>query len=70
MKEKSLNNDDFLEIKKYCKKKKILFFLSPNDKKALYFTEKMDLPLLKIVLVEVQNHSFITFRFTSSDLVG
>ena len=59
MKEKSLNNDDFLEIKKYCKKKKILFFLTPHDEKALSFTEKMDLPLLKIGSGEVQNNSFI-----------
>ena len=40
MREKLLNNDDFLEIQKYCKKKKILFFLTPHDEKALSFADK------------------------------
>ena len=56
LKKCELNNDDFIKIKKYCDKKKIIFFSTPFDVESVYFLEKLKVKLFKVASREKMFH--------------
>jgi len=53
-------NFDFLDkIKKYCKKKKIIFLCTPHTESVLEWVKKMKLPIIKIGSGELGNFEFL-----------
>ena len=56
----ALSFDDFIKLKKYCDKKKILFLSTPDGEKSLSFlVNKIKVPIIKIGSSEVTNHEFL-----------
>ena len=56
----ALSFDDFIKLKKYYNKKKILFLSTPDGEKSLSFLiNKIKVPIIKIGSSEVTNHEFL-----------
>ena len=56
----ALNFYDFIKIKKYCNRKRILFLSTPDGFKSLKFlTQTLKVPAIKIGSSEVTNHEFL-----------
>lgn len=50
-----LNYEDFIKIKKYCEKKKIIFFSTPGDLESLNFLIKIKSPIIKVASADMLN---------------
>jgi len=59
LKKCELTNEEFLELKKYCDKKKIIFFSTPFDISSASFLNKMGVKLFKIASFDVANIKFL-----------
>jgi sialic acid synthase SpsE len=59
LKKCELNNDDFIKIKKYCDKKKIIFFSTPFDVESVYFLEKLKVKLFKVASFDIANYEIL-----------
>ena len=55
LKKLSLTEPDFYKIKKYCKKKKIIFISTPFDIKSAEFLNKLNVPIFKIASSDLDN---------------
>ena len=55
LKKLSLTEPDFYKIKKYCKKKKIIFISTPFDIKSAEFLNKLNLQIFKISSSDLDN---------------
>ena len=56
----ALKFDNFIKIKKYCDRKKVLFLSTPDGKESLRFlTKVIKIPIIKIGSSEVTNHEFL-----------
>lgn len=55
LKKLSLTESDFYKIKKYCKKKKIIFISTPFDIKSAEFLNKLNVPIFKIASSDLDN---------------
>jgi N-acetylneuraminate synthase/N,N'-diacetyllegionaminate synthase len=60
LKKLELNFNDHLQIKEYCKKKKIIFFSTPSDISSLNILKKIKVPCIKISSVDINNINLIT----------
>lgn len=60
MKNRSLGINEYEKVKEYCKKKKIIFFLTAHDEKSFIEVLKLNPPLFKIGSGEVQNLNFVS----------
>ena len=58
LKKLSLTKGDFLKIKKYCKKKKIIFLSTPFDIKSAEFLNQLNIPIFKISSGDLDNFLF------------
>jgi N,N'-diacetyllegionaminate synthase len=59
LKKCELNYDNFLELKNYCDKKKIVFFSTPFDKEAVNFLADIKVKLFKISSFDISNYELI-----------
>ena len=59
LKKCELSNEDFFIIKKYCDKKKIIFFSTPFDIKSIEFLEKINVKLYKVSSFDISNFQLI-----------
>ena len=59
LKKCELNYDNFLELKNYCDKKKIVFFSTPFDIESVKFLNKIKVKLFKISSFDIANKSLI-----------
>ena len=51
----NLSNPDFITIKNYCKKKKIIFMSTPFDEDSAIFLNKINVPAFKISSTDCDN---------------
>lgn len=59
LKKCELKFEDFIKLKKYCKKKKIFFFSTAFDHESLDFLKKINVKLLKIASFDISNNNLI-----------
>ena len=59
LKKCELSNEDFFILKKYCDKKKIIFFSTPFDIKSVDFLEKIKVKLYKVSSFDISNFQLI-----------
>tara|TARA_X000000950_G_scaffold102342_1_gene129258 strand:+ start:5756 stop:6760 length:1005 start_codon:yes stop_codon:yes gene_type:complete len=59
IKKLELSENKLIKIKKYCLKKKIIFFLSPFDKWGLDFIKNNNINLIKIPSGEINNYPYL-----------
>ena len=59
LKKCELNYDSFFKIKKYCDKKKIIFFSTPFDVEAVNFLADINVKLFKISSFDTSNYELI-----------
>ncbi len=59
LKKCELSNNSFIKIKKYCDKKKILFFSTPFDKDSVIFLNKINVKLFKIASFNISDYELI-----------
>ena len=59
LKKCELNFNDFIKIKKYADKKKIIFFSTPFDKDSVKFLNKIKVKLFKISSFDIANYDLI-----------
>ena len=55
----SLTYDDFIKIKKYCKKKKIEFLSTPFDLNSIDFLKSLNMKYFKIPSGEITNLPYL-----------
>ena len=61
LKKCELSNEEFYKIKKYCDKKKIIFFSTPFDLESVDFLEKIKVNLYKISSFDISNTKLINY---------
>ena len=61
LKKCELSNEAFYKIKKYCDKKKIIFFSTPFDLESVDFLEKIKVNLYKISSFDISNAKLINY---------
>ncbi len=54
-----LSYDDFIKIKKYCDKKKIIFFSTPFDVDSVYFLKRIGVKLIKVASFDISNFEIL-----------
>ena len=59
LKKCELTNEDFFTLKKYCDKKKFLFFSTPFDESSVDFLNKIKVKLFKIASFDISNYKLI-----------
>ena len=59
LKKCELKLKDFKIINDYCKKKKIIFFSTPFDTKAVEFLNNLNVPFFKIASFDIENYNLI-----------
>ncbi len=59
LKKCELTNEDFYKLKKYCDKKKIVFFSTPFDCESVVFLNKINVKLYKISSFDILNIDLI-----------
>jgi len=59
LKKCELSFNEFYKIKKYCDKKKIIFFSTPFDIESVDFLEKINVSLYKIASFDISNYNLI-----------
>ena len=59
LKKCELNFFDFEKLKKYCEKKKIIFFSTPFDKESVNFLNDINVKLFKIASFDISNYDLI-----------
>ncbi len=59
LKKCELKYDEFYKIKKYCDKKKIIFFSTPFDAEAVNFLHQIKVKLFKVASFDIANHILI-----------
>ena len=59
LKKCELSYEDFFKIKRYCDKKKIIFFSTPFDIKSIDFLEKIKVKLYKVSSFDISNFQLI-----------
>jgi len=59
LKKLELTQDDFIEIKEYCGKKKVGFISTPFDFESIDFLETLDMDLWKVPSGEVTNYPYL-----------
>ncbi len=60
LRSKELDYKIFVELKKYCETKNVLFFATAHDEESLDFLTTLDVPVFKIGSGELRNIPFIT----------
>lgn len=58
LKKLELTNDEFIKMKQYCDKKKIMFLSTPHSEDAIDFLEPL-VPMYKIASGDLTNHKFL-----------
>ena len=61
LKKCELSNEDFYKLKKYCDKKKIIFFSTPFDLESVDFLEKIKVNLYKISSFDISHIKLISY---------
>ena len=59
LKKLELNQSQLTELKKYCKRKKIIFFSTAFDNKSLIFLNKLNIPIFKVPSSEINNYPYL-----------
>ena len=59
LKKCELTYDDFFKLKKYCDKKRILFFSTPFDIESVNFLNKINVKLFKIASFDIANYKLV-----------
>ena len=59
LKKCELSHESFIKIKKYCDKKKILFFSTAFDKESVVFLNKIKVKLFKIASFNISDYDLI-----------
>ena len=59
LKKCELSHESFIKIKKYCDKKKILFFSTAFDKESVVFLNKIKIKLFKIASFNISDYDLI-----------
>ena len=59
LKKCELSYEEFAELKKFCDKKKIIFFSTPFDLGAVHFLNKINVKLFKIASFDISNLELI-----------
>ena len=59
LKKCELRLEDFYKLKKYCEKKKIIFFSTPFDNESVIFLNKIKVPMFKISSFDIGNTDLI-----------
>ena len=59
LKKLELSEVEFVELKRYCDDKNIVFLSTPFDFGSIDFLEKMDLPFWKIPSGEITNYPYL-----------
>ena len=54
-----LTNEDFIKIKNYCDRKKLLFFSTPFDPESVNFLNKLNINLFKIASFNISHYRLI-----------
>ncbi len=59
LKKCELSNEDFFKLKRYCDKKKIIFFSTPFDCESVEFLNRINVKLFKISSFDIVNSDLI-----------
>ena len=59
LKKCELSYQDFIKIKKYCKKKKIIFFSTPFDVESVFFLKSIGVKLFKVASFDISNYELL-----------
>lgn len=59
LKKCELSQEDFVKIKKYCDKKKIIFFSTPFDVESVFFLESIGVKLFKVASFDISNYEIL-----------
>jgi N,N'-diacetyllegionaminate synthase len=59
LKKCEFSNEDFIKIKNYCDRKKILFFSTPFDSESVNFLNKLNVKLFKIASFNISDYKLI-----------
>lgn len=59
LKKCELTYDEFYKLKKYCDKKKILFFSTPFDTESVNFLKSINVKLFKLASFDISNYNLV-----------
>lgn len=59
LKKLELSEDDFIELKQYCKNKNIMFLSTPFDLESIDFLNNLDIDIWKIPSGEITNYPYL-----------
>lgn len=59
LKKCELSKEDFVKIKKYCDKKKIIFFSTPFDVESVFFLKSIKVKLFKVSSFDISNYEIL-----------
>ena len=59
LKKCELSYQDFIKIKKYCDKKKIIFFSTPFDVESVFFLKSIGVKLFKVASFDISNYELL-----------
>ena len=70
IKKNNLTFDQFLNLEKYCKFKKIIFLSTPFDEESAVFLKKLNIPAFKISSGDSDNFLLLSLikKFTTGNI--